>query len=58
MKKFDQLTPRQQFLRQNILRGVIYGGFVLVLYWSVTRIIEIQREKDAEMQPKIETIDF
>jgi hypothetical protein len=55
MKKFDQLTPRQKFFRQTLARLVIYGGFVLVLYWSVTKILEIQREKDAEAQPKTDT---
>ena len=52
MKPYDQLIPLKKFFRQNIVRLVIYGGFALVLYWSVTRIIEIKQEKDMEVQPK------
>ncbi|GHA67925.1 hypothetical protein [Pontibacter akesuensis] len=56
MKPFDELPPRQKFFRQNIVRVIIYGGFLLVLYWSVTEILEIKREKDVEAQPKAERI--
>jgi hypothetical protein len=49
MKPYDQLTPRQQFFRQNIVRVIIYSGFLLGLYWCVNKVIEIAQEKDAEL---------
>lgn len=50
MRLYNQLTPRKQFLRQNIVRVIIYGGFLLVLYWSVDKVVEIVQEKDAEVE--------
>jgi hypothetical protein len=53
MKPFDELTPRQKFFRQNIVRLIIYGGFVAVAYWSISEIIEIKEQKDKEAKPGI-----
>ena len=50
MKPYDDIKPLQKFLRKNIVRLIIYGGFVLVLYWSISEIIKIKQEKDAEAQ--------
>ena len=53
MKPFDELTPLQKFLRQNIVRTIIYGGFALVLYWSISKIIKVEEKQEAE--PETET---
>jgi ATP:corrinoid adenosyltransferase len=46
MKPFNELTARQKFYRQNIVRLIIYGSFAAVLYWSVSEILEIVEQKE------------
>ncbi|RDV11868.1 hypothetical protein DXT99_23475 [Pontibacter diazotrophicus] len=59
MKPFDQLTPRQQFWRQNIVRFIIYGSFAVVLLWSMSAVIERQERANASAQNVEDTlIDF
>lgn len=55
VKPFELLTPGKKFFRQNMARLIIYGGFLLVLYWSVSKILEIKETQDAKPQPNTET---
>lgn len=48
MKPFDELKPRQQRVRKNAFRIVFYSAFMLVLIWSITQMVKVQDEKNAQ----------
>lgn len=50
MKAFDELTPRQQFLRQTIAKILIDGPFVLGSSWGIYRVVKWQEEDNASAQ--------
>lgn len=56
MKQFDELTQKQKFFRQNIVRLIIYGGFLVVAYWSVSEVLEIKQERDQQKQAESKAI--
>ncbi|WP_276498508.1 hypothetical protein [Pontibacter litorisediminis] len=45
MKSFTELTPCQKFLRQNLARVIVYGGFIVALYIGMKKIADFQGEK-------------
>ena len=50
MKLFTEPSPRQKFIRQNLARLVIYGGFGLVMFWIMSELVERQERTNAPVQ--------
>lgn len=48
MRSFDQLSPRQQVIRKNIFHIAFYSAFAFVLVWSISKMVEIQNERNAQ----------
>lgn len=47
MKPFDELTSRQQFLRQTLARILIYGSLALGIIYGVMQVVEWQEQANA-----------
>lgn len=50
MKLFTEPSPRQKFIRRNLTRLVIYGGFGLVMFWIMSELVERQERANAPVQ--------
>lgn len=50
MKPFDELTPRQQFLRQNMALVLVYGTLTLGIIYGVIQVVKWQEEANASAQ--------
>jgi len=52
---YYKLSPTGKFIRKNLARLFIYGGFALVLYWSVSKIGQSmqQQKREAPRETKL-----